>query len=84
MAIAQNRADGAGGIRAAGFRGDESGGGGFHQIDCARDLPEISLPLRPVEQAVGILVDNAVEASPEGISRFGFRFFRGMGILCLR
>jgi two-component system sensor histidine kinase RegB len=34
-------------------------------IECARDLPEISLPLRPVEQAVGILVDNALEASPD-------------------
>jgi two-component system sensor histidine kinase RegB len=35
-------------------------------IDCAGDLPEISLPLRAVEQAVGILVDNALEASPKG------------------
>jgi two-component system, sensor histidine kinase RegB len=34
-------------------------------IDCARDLPQISLPIRPVEQAVGILVDNALEASPD-------------------
>jgi two-component system sensor histidine kinase RegB len=35
------------------------------RIDCAGDLPQISLPLRPVEQAVGILVDNALEASPD-------------------
>jgi two-component system sensor histidine kinase RegB len=34
-------------------------------IDCAGDLPQISLPLRPIEQAVGILVDNALEASPD-------------------
>jgi two-component system sensor histidine kinase RegB len=35
-------------------------------IDCAGNLPDIALPLRAVEQAVGILVDNALEASPEG------------------
>jgi two-component system, sensor histidine kinase RegB len=35
-------------------------------IECAANLPKISLPLRAVEQAVGILVDNALEASPEG------------------
>jgi two-component system sensor histidine kinase RegB len=33
--------------------------------NCAGDLPQISLPLRPIEQAVGILVDNALEASPD-------------------
>jgi len=36
------------------------------EIDCEGNLPEISLPLRAVEQAVGILVDNALEASPKG------------------
>ncbi len=36
------------------------------QIECAADVGEISLPLRAVQQAVGILVDNAVEASPAG------------------
>ncbi|MGD0767675.1 MAG: ATP-binding protein [Tepidisphaeraceae bacterium] len=36
------------------------------EIDCAGNLPDISLPLRAVEQAVGILVDNALEASPKG------------------
>lgn len=35
------------------------------KIEWSRDLPQISLPLRPVEQAVGILVDNAMEASPD-------------------
>jgi two-component system sensor histidine kinase RegB len=35
-------------------------------IECAGNLPDIALPLRAVEQAVGILVDNALEASPEG------------------
>ena len=36
------------------------------EIECAGNLPEIRLPLRAVEQALGILVDNALEASPEG------------------
>jgi two-component system sensor histidine kinase RegB len=32
-------------------------------ITVARDLAPISLPLRPIEQAISILVDNALEAS---------------------
>jgi two-component system sensor histidine kinase RegB len=40
-------------------------GGGAIQIECARDLPDIRLPLLPIEQAVGILVDNALEATPD-------------------
>jgi len=43
----------------------EAAGEGI-EIDCEGNLPEISLPLRAVEQAVGILVDNALEASPKG------------------
>jgi two-component system, sensor histidine kinase RegB len=36
------------------------------QIQCEPDMKEVSLPLRAVQQAVGILVDNAVDASPAG------------------
>ena len=35
-------------------------------IDCGGICRTFLLPLRAVEQAVGILVDNALEASPEG------------------
>jgi two-component system sensor histidine kinase RegB len=43
-------------------------GGDGLEIHHSRNLPEISLPLSAVEQAVGILVDNALEASPKGKS----------------
>ena len=43
----------------------KAAGGEAIRIEAARDLPQISLPLRPVEQALGILVDNALEASPD-------------------
>jgi two-component system sensor histidine kinase RegB len=36
------------------------------EISCGPEVPEVSLPLRAVQQAVGILVDNAVDASPAG------------------
>jgi two-component system sensor histidine kinase RegB len=36
------------------------------KIECDRNLREISLPLRAVQQAVNILVDNALDASPPG------------------
>jgi two-component system sensor histidine kinase RegB len=36
------------------------------RIDCDADLGQLSLPLRAVEQAVSILVDNAMDASPAG------------------
>jgi two-component system, sensor histidine kinase RegB len=41
-------------------------GGESLEIQHSANLPEISLPLSAVEQAVGILVDNALEASPKG------------------
>jgi two-component system sensor histidine kinase RegB len=34
------------------------------KIECGADVGDVSLPLRAVQQAVGILVDNAVDASP--------------------
>jgi two-component system sensor histidine kinase RegB len=40
-------------------------GGEGLEIKHSENLPEISLPLGAVEQAVGILVDNALEASPK-------------------
>lgn len=41
-------------------------GGAALEIQSAANLPQVSLPLSAVEQAVGILVDNALEASPKG------------------
>jgi two-component system sensor histidine kinase RegB len=41
-------------------------GGQSLEIEHSANLPQISLPLSAVEQAVGILVDNALEASPAG------------------
>jgi two-component system sensor histidine kinase RegB len=36
------------------------------EISCGAEVWEVALPLRAVQQAVGILVDNAVDASPTG------------------
>jgi two-component system, sensor histidine kinase RegB len=36
------------------------------EISCGPEVREVALPLRAVQQAVGILVDNAVDASPTG------------------
>jgi two-component system, sensor histidine kinase RegB len=36
------------------------------KVNCAPELREIDIPLRSVQQTVGILVDNAVDASPDG------------------
>jgi len=36
------------------------------EIECGYEVSELSLPLRAVQQAIGILVDNAVDASPAG------------------
>ncbi len=62
----EERADGGERVRRETFRRDESGGGESLEIQHSANLPEISLPLSAVEQAVGILVDNALEASPKG------------------
>lgn len=36
------------------------------RIECAPDVQQVMLPFRAVQQALGILVDNAVEASTHG------------------
>jgi two-component system sensor histidine kinase RegB len=36
------------------------------KVNCSSELREIDIPLRSVQQTVGILVDNAVDASPQG------------------
>jgi two-component system, sensor histidine kinase RegB len=35
------------------------------RIECAKDLKQIDVPVRAVQQTLGILVDNALDASPE-------------------
>jgi two-component system sensor histidine kinase RegB len=36
------------------------------EISCGEEMRDVSLPLRAVQQAIGILVDNAIDASPAG------------------
>jgi two-component system, sensor histidine kinase RegB len=36
------------------------------KVECKLDLPSIQLPVRAVQQTLGILVDNAVDATPTG------------------
>ena len=36
------------------------------RVECAAELPNIELPVRAVQQAVAILVDNALAVSPGG------------------
>jgi two-component system sensor histidine kinase RegB len=36
------------------------------RVECTPDFPSVELPVRAVQQTVGILVDNALDASPAG------------------